>query len=85
MEASWRNSPKNFLSLKKRAAQIKVLLMDVDGTMTDRGVTLLSQTEDVALEIKTFRARQTGSHAGPHRWEGTNPPLVIGTNERNQL
>ena len=51
-----RNSPKTFLSLKKRAAQIKVLLMDVDGTMTDGGVTLLSQTEDVALEIKTFDA-----------------------------
>jgi hypothetical protein len=50
-----RNS-KTFLSLKKRAAQIKVLLKDVDGTMTDGGVTLLSQTEDVALEIKTFDA-----------------------------
>ena len=34
------------LNLKKRAAQIKVLLMDVDGTMTDGGVTLLLQTED---------------------------------------
>jgi len=51
------------LSLKKRAAQIRVLLMDVDGTMTDGGVTLLSQTEDVALEIKTFDAHdgQDGS------------------------
>ena len=54
MEASCAIS-KTFLSLKKRAAQIKVLLMDVDGTMTDCGVTL-SQTEDVALEIKTFDA-----------------------------
>lgn len=42
--------------LKKRAAQIEVLLMDVDGTMTDGGVTLLSQTEEVALEMKTFDA-----------------------------
>jgi 3-deoxy-D-manno-octulosonate 8-phosphate phosphatase (KDO 8-P phosphatase) len=50
-----RNS-KTFLRLKKRAAQIKVLLMDVDGTMTNGGVTLLSQTEDVALEIKSFDA-----------------------------
>jgi len=33
-----------------------VLLMDVDGTMTDGSVTLLSQTEDTALEIKTFDA-----------------------------
>ena len=41
---------------KKRAAQIELLLMDVDGTMTDGGVTLLSRTEDIALEIKTFDA-----------------------------
>jgi 3-deoxy-D-manno-octulosonate 8-phosphate phosphatase (KDO 8-P phosphatase) len=43
-------------ALKKRASQVKVLLMDVDGTMTDGGVTLLSQTEELALEIKTFDA-----------------------------
>jgi len=43
-------------ALRKRAAQIEVLLMDVDGTMTDGGVTLLSQTEEIALEIKTFNA-----------------------------
>jgi 3-deoxy-D-manno-octulosonate 8-phosphate phosphatase (KDO 8-P phosphatase) len=43
-------------ALKKRAAQIKVLLMDVDGTMTDGGVTLLSQANGTALEIKTFDA-----------------------------
>src|SRR5882724_13460721 len=30
--------------------------MDVDGTMTDGGVSLLSQTEEIALEIKTFDA-----------------------------
>ena len=43
-------------ALKKRAAQITVVLMDVDGTMTDGGVTLLSQTDGTALEIKTFDA-----------------------------
>src|SRR5262245_7187800 len=43
-------------AVKKRAARIQVLLMDVDGTMTDGGVTLLSQTEEIALEIKTFDA-----------------------------
>jgi hypothetical protein len=43
-------------ALRKRAAQIDVLLMDVDGTLTDGGVTLLSQTEEIALEIKTFDA-----------------------------
>jgi 3-deoxy-D-manno-octulosonate 8-phosphate phosphatase (KDO 8-P phosphatase) len=42
--------------LKKRAAQIKVLLMDVDGTLTDGSVTLLSQAGGSALEIKTFDA-----------------------------
>ena len=43
-------------ALKKHAAQIKLLLMDVDGTMTDGGVTLLSQSDGAALEIKTFDA-----------------------------
>jgi 3-deoxy-D-manno-octulosonate 8-phosphate phosphatase (KDO 8-P phosphatase) len=43
-------------TLKKRAAQIKVLLMDVDGTMTDGSVTLLSEPDGSALEIKTFDA-----------------------------
>lgn len=43
-------------ALKKRAAQIKVLLMDVDGTMTDGGVMLLSQPDGTALELKTFDA-----------------------------
>ncbi len=43
-------------AVKKRAAQIKVLLMDVDGTMTDGGVSFLSQPDGTALEIKTFDA-----------------------------
>lgn len=42
--------------LKKRAAQIQLILMDVDGTMTDGSVTLLSQNDGSALEIKTFDA-----------------------------
>src|SRR5260370_17443838 len=45
--------------LAKRAKQIQVLLMDVDGTLTDGSVTLLSQSDGSALEIKTFDA-----HAG---------------------
>jgi 3-deoxy-D-manno-octulosonate 8-phosphate phosphatase (KDO 8-P phosphatase) len=40
----------------ERAKEIKVLLMDVDGTMTDGSVTLLSQPDGTALEIKTFDA-----------------------------
>jgi len=43
-------------ALKKRASQINLILMDVDGTMTDGGVTLLSQNDGTALEIKTFDA-----------------------------
>ena len=43
-------------ALTRRAKQIELLLMDVDGTMTGGGVTLLSQTDGTALEIKTFDA-----------------------------
>jgi 3-deoxy-D-manno-octulosonate 8-phosphate phosphatase (KDO 8-P phosphatase) len=42
--------------VKKRAAKIQILLMDVDGTMTDGGVALVSQPDGSALEIKTFDA-----------------------------
>jgi 3-deoxy-D-manno-octulosonate 8-phosphate phosphatase (KDO 8-P phosphatase) len=56
LEASLARSLKISPKLKKRAAQIQVLLMDVDGTMTDGGVTLLSQADGSALEIKTFDA-----------------------------
>lgn len=52
MAGSYRISP----ALKKRASKIEVLLMDVDGTMTDGSVTLLSQADGSALEIKTFDA-----------------------------
>jgi 3-deoxy-D-manno-octulosonate 8-phosphate phosphatase (KDO 8-P phosphatase) len=48
--------PKISPALKRRASQIRVLLMDVDGTMTDGSVTLLSQNDGSALEIKTFDA-----------------------------
>jgi len=48
--------PKISLALKKRAAHVKLLLMDVDGTMTDGSVTLLSQPDGTAFEIKTFDA-----------------------------
>ena len=52
MASSLKISP----ALKKRASQIQVLLMDVDGTMTDGGVILLSQPDSSALEIKQFDA-----------------------------
>ena len=39
-----------------KARQISVLLMDVDGTLTDGSVTLASTSDNHALEIKTFDA-----------------------------
>ncbi|HXY04134.1 MAG TPA: HAD hydrolase family protein [Terriglobales bacterium] len=51
-----RNIARIPAALRKRAAQIRLLLMDVDGTMTDGSVTLLSQNDGTALEIKTFDA-----------------------------
>src|SRR5579871_1287160 len=55
-EDSLAGYPKISAGLKKRAQKIRLILMDVDGTMTDGGVTLLSQTDGTALEIKTFDA-----------------------------
>jgi 3-deoxy-D-manno-octulosonate 8-phosphate phosphatase (KDO 8-P phosphatase) len=60
LEASLTRSAAKFSkispALRKRASRIRILLMDVDGTMTDGGVTLLSQPDGTALEIKTFDA-----------------------------
>jgi 3-deoxy-D-manno-octulosonate 8-phosphate phosphatase (KDO 8-P phosphatase) len=43
-------------ALQERARHIRLILMDVDGTMTDGKVTLLSQPDGTALEIKSFDA-----------------------------
>lgn len=51
-----RRGKKIPLKLARRAKQILVLLMDVDGTLTDGSVTLASQSDGSALEIKTFDA-----------------------------
>jgi 3-deoxy-D-manno-octulosonate 8-phosphate phosphatase (KDO 8-P phosphatase) len=51
-----KTAPKISASVAKRAKQIKVVLMDVDGTLTTGAVTLLSQPDGSALEIKTFNA-----------------------------
>ena len=56
LEAGLAVSQKISPALKKRAARIQLILMDVDGTMTDGSVTLLSQPDGTALEIKTFDA-----------------------------
>jgi 3-deoxy-D-manno-octulosonate 8-phosphate phosphatase (KDO 8-P phosphatase) len=43
-------------AVRKRAKQIQILLMDVDGTITPGTVSLLSQPDGSALEIKIFDA-----------------------------
>jgi 3-deoxy-D-manno-octulosonate 8-phosphate phosphatase (KDO 8-P phosphatase) len=43
-------------AVRKRAKQIQVFLMDVDGTITPGIVALLSQPDGTALEIKIFDA-----------------------------
>ena len=83
-------SPKIAPGLKKRAAKIKVVLMDVDGTITDGSVTLLSQPDGSALEIKTFDAhdgqgmtlgRTAGlAYGGDHR---PRKPCAAATHERD--
>ena len=67
-------------ALKRRAAKIKVVLLDVDGTLTDGSVTLLSEPDGSALEIKTFDAHDgqglslahtAGLRTHPTEWETT--------------
>lgn len=44
-------------AIRRRAARIRLLLMDVDGTLTDGHVWLLSQPDGTALELKCFSAQ----------------------------
>jgi 3-deoxy-D-manno-octulosonate 8-phosphate phosphatase (KDO 8-P phosphatase) len=64
-------------ALKKRAAKIKIVLMDVDGTLTDGGVTLLSQPDDTTLEIKTFNAHD-GQGLALARTAGLRTGVITG-------
>ena len=64
-------------SVAKRARQIKVLLMDVDGTITDGSVTLLSQPDGSALEIKTFDAHD-GQGLSLARTAGIRTGVITG-------
>ncbi|HLW98251.1 MAG TPA: HAD hydrolase family protein [Candidatus Acidoferrales bacterium] len=52
-----RRSIKVSPDVRRRAARIKLLLMDVDGTLTDGHVWLLSQPDGTALELKSFNAQ----------------------------
>jgi len=53
------NRPANKITpaIRRRAARIGLLLMDVDGTLTDGHVWLLSQPDGSALEMKSFGAQ----------------------------
>jgi 3-deoxy-D-manno-octulosonate 8-phosphate phosphatase (KDO 8-P phosphatase) len=64
-------------AVAKRAKQIKVLLMDVDGTLTDGSVTLLSQPDGSALEIKTFDAHD-GQGLSLARGAGLRTGVITG-------
>jgi 3-deoxy-D-manno-octulosonate 8-phosphate phosphatase (KDO 8-P phosphatase) len=44
-------------AIRRRAARIRLLLMDVDGTLTDARVNLVSQADGTALEMKSFNAQ----------------------------
>ena len=68
-------------SIRKRARQIKVLLMDVDGTITAGTVTLLSQPDGTALEIKTFDAHD-GQGLSLARTAGIRTGVITGRGSR---
>ena len=52
-----RSTTKISAAVRRRAARIRLLLMDVDGTLTDGHVWLLSQPDGTALELKSFNAQ----------------------------
>src|SRR6266478_9253975 len=64
-------------SVRKRAKQIQVLLMDVDGTITPGTVMLLSQPDGTALEIKTFDAHD-GQGLSLARTAGIRTGVITG-------
>ena len=63
-------------SLLKRAKQIQVLLMDVDGTLS-RGVCLLSQADGTGMELKIFNP-QDGLGMNLARIEGLHTGVITG-------
>ena len=74
-----RNSPKTFLSLKQRAAQIKVLLMDVDGVMTDGRLYNVPGPDGAMVETKGFDS-QDGIGLQWLSWYGISTGLISGRN-----
>ena len=55
-KTAWRNTSKIPAALARRAKKIRVLLMDVDGVLTDGHVWLLSRRDGTASELKGFSA-----------------------------
>ena len=70
-------TPKTSPALNERAAKIKVVIMDVDGTITDGSVTLLSQPDGSALEIKVFDAHD-GQGLSLARTAGIRTGVITG-------
>jgi 3-deoxy-D-manno-octulosonate 8-phosphate phosphatase (KDO 8-P phosphatase) len=64
-------------SVAKRARQIQVLLMDVDGTITTGAVVLVSQPDGTALEIKIFDAHD-GQGLSLARTAGIRTGVITG-------
>jgi 3-deoxy-D-manno-octulosonate 8-phosphate phosphatase (KDO 8-P phosphatase) len=63
--------------VKKRARLIEVFLMEVDGTITSGGVTLLSMADGTAREIKTFDAHD-GQGLSLARTAGIRTGVITG-------
>jgi 3-deoxy-D-manno-octulosonate 8-phosphate phosphatase (KDO 8-P phosphatase) len=53
---AWRNTSKIPAGLARRAKKIRVILMDVDGVLTDGRIWLFSRRDGTASEIKGFSA-----------------------------
>lgn len=68
---------KRSLSATARARKIRVLLMDVDGVMTDGRVYLQSFPGDVALEMKAFHS-QDGAGLKLARLAGLRTGVITG-------
>jgi 3-deoxy-D-manno-octulosonate 8-phosphate phosphatase (KDO 8-P phosphatase) len=71
------NPPLTELELKKKAAQIKVLLMDVDGVLTDGRLYLVPDEKGEMVETKGFTA-QDGIALRWLTWYGIRTGVISG-------
>src|SRR3974390_17140 len=72
-----RDSKKVSAALVARAKKIRVLLVDVDGVLTDGHIWLLSRRDGTASEIKGFSASD-GAGVTPARPAGLRTGLITG-------